>query len=85
MTELRQGAGGLPQPAEAEGIWTSIWHQEAHHSTAKGLPGLPGRPGPLRVRLRQMAAEDRTASQPRSQDTTATTTANRSTPPKMTE
>jgi hypothetical protein len=68
MTELRQGAGGLPQPAEAEGIWTSIWHQEAHHSTAKGEPGLPGRPGPLRVRLRQMAAEDRTrlsATEPR--------------------
>lgn len=53
MTELRQGAGGLPQPDEAEGIWTSIWHQEAHHSTAKGVPGPPGRPGPLRVRLGQ--------------------------------
>ena len=26
--------GGLPSPAEAEGIWTSIWYQEAHHSTA---------------------------------------------------
>jgi Fic family protein len=26
--------GGLPSPAEAEDIWTSIWHQEAHHSTA---------------------------------------------------
>ncbi|MGD0378486.1 MAG: Fic family protein [Acidimicrobiales bacterium] len=26
--------GGLPTPTEAEGIWTSIWCQEAHHSTA---------------------------------------------------
>ncbi len=26
--------GGLPSPLEAEGIWTAIWHQEAHHSTA---------------------------------------------------
>jgi hypothetical protein len=26
--------GGLPSPTEAEGIWTSIWYQEAHHSTA---------------------------------------------------
>ena len=26
--------GGLPSPVEAEGIWTAIWHQEAHHSTA---------------------------------------------------
>jgi len=26
--------GGLPSPAEAEGIWTSIWYEEAHHSTA---------------------------------------------------
>ncbi|MGA7087989.1 MAG: Fic family protein [Candidatus Dormiibacterota bacterium] len=34
MTELRQRLGGLPSPAEAEGIWTSIWYQEAHHSTA---------------------------------------------------
>ncbi|MGC1908704.1 MAG: Fic family protein [Candidatus Dormiibacterota bacterium] len=34
MTELRQHLGGLPSPAGAEGIWTSIWYQEAHHSTA---------------------------------------------------
>jgi Fic family protein len=26
--------GGLPSPEEAEGIWTDIWYQEAHHSTA---------------------------------------------------
>jgi len=26
--------GGLPSPSEAEGIWTTIWYQEAHHSTA---------------------------------------------------
>ncbi|MGC1184552.1 MAG: Fic family protein [Candidatus Dormiibacterota bacterium] len=34
MTELHQRMGGLPSPTEAEGIWTSIWYQEAHHSTA---------------------------------------------------
>lgn len=34
ITELRSRMGGLPSPAEAEGIWTSIWYQEAHHSTA---------------------------------------------------
>ena len=34
ITELRERMGGLPSPTEAEGIWTSIWHQEAHHSTA---------------------------------------------------
>jgi hypothetical protein len=26
--------GGLPNPVEAEGIWTAIWYQEAHNSTA---------------------------------------------------
>lgn len=26
--------GGLPSPKESESIWTDIWHQEAHHSTA---------------------------------------------------
>ena len=26
--------GGLPRPEEAEGIWRSIWYEEAHHSTA---------------------------------------------------
>ena len=34
FTELRERMGGLPNPAEAEGIWTAIWYQEAHHSTA---------------------------------------------------
>ncbi|MGH9046685.1 MAG: Fic family protein [Acidimicrobiales bacterium] len=34
IAELRDRMGGLPSPAEAEGIWTSIWYQEAHHSTA---------------------------------------------------
>jgi len=32
--ELRAHLGGLPLPDEAEGIWTEIWHQEAHSSTA---------------------------------------------------
>lgn len=31
---LRTRLGGLPTPEEAEGIWTDIWHHEAHHSTA---------------------------------------------------
>jgi fido (protein-threonine AMPylation protein) len=26
--------GGLPLPVEAEGIWSGIWHEETHHSTA---------------------------------------------------
>ncbi len=26
--------GGLPDPVEAQGIWTAIWYEEAHHSTA---------------------------------------------------
>jgi Fic family protein len=34
IAELRDRLGGLPPPAEAEDIWTAIWHQEAHHSTA---------------------------------------------------
>ena len=34
VAELKERMGGLPSPAEAEGIWTSIWYQEAHHSTA---------------------------------------------------
>lgn len=34
IAELRERMGGLPSPDEAEGIWTSIWYQEAHHSTA---------------------------------------------------
>jgi len=32
--ELKERLGGLPSPAEAEGIWTSIWYSEAHNSTA---------------------------------------------------
>jgi len=32
--ELRERLGGLPVPAEAEAIWSDIWHQEAHNSTA---------------------------------------------------
>ncbi len=32
--ELRTRLGGLPLPAEAEDIWTAIWYQEAHSSTA---------------------------------------------------
>ncbi|MFB9903349.1 Fic family protein [Allokutzneria oryzae] len=34
VAELRSRLGGLPLPAEAEDIWSSIWHQEAHNSTA---------------------------------------------------
>jgi hypothetical protein len=34
VTELRARLGGLPAPEAAEGIWTDIWYQEAHHSTA---------------------------------------------------
>ena len=34
MGELRARLGGLPLPAEAEDIWTAIWYQEAHNSTA---------------------------------------------------
>jgi Fic family protein len=34
VAELRRQLGGLPSPAEAEDIWTPIWHLEAHHSTA---------------------------------------------------
>jgi Fic family protein len=32
--ELRTRMGGLPSPIEADGIWTTIWFEEAHHSTA---------------------------------------------------
>lgn len=32
--ELRERLGGLPSPAEAQGIWHGIWVEEAHHSTA---------------------------------------------------
>jgi Fic family protein len=34
IAELRDRLGGLPTPTEAEDIWTAIWYQEAHHSTA---------------------------------------------------
>ncbi len=34
VAELRTRLGGLPSPEEAEGIWTDIWYQEAHNSTA---------------------------------------------------
>ena len=34
VDELRDRMGGLPLPEEAEGIWRSIWYEEAHHSTA---------------------------------------------------
>ncbi len=34
VAELRARLGGLPAPEEAESIWTDIWYQEAHHSTA---------------------------------------------------
>ena len=34
VTELRERMGGLPSPLEAADIWTDIWYQEAHHSTA---------------------------------------------------
>lgn len=34
VAELEKRMGGLPSPTEAEDIWTSIWYQEAHHSTA---------------------------------------------------
>ena len=32
--ELRERMGGLPSPAEADGIWRGIWYEEVHHSTA---------------------------------------------------
>lgn len=34
IKDLRSRMGGLPSPAEAEEIWSDLWHQEAHHSTA---------------------------------------------------
>ncbi len=34
VDELKSRLGGLPSPDEAEGIWTDIWYQEAHSSTA---------------------------------------------------
>jgi Fic family protein len=34
IQELRSQLGGLPRPAEAEGIWRNIWFEETHNSTA---------------------------------------------------
>jgi hypothetical protein len=34
ISELRHRLGGLPAPIEAQDIWTGIWYEEAHHSTA---------------------------------------------------
>ena len=34
FVELRDRLGGLPSPEEAAPIWTTIWYEEAHHSTA---------------------------------------------------
>lgn len=34
LTVLRERLGGLPTPQESGNIWSEIWHQEAHHSTA---------------------------------------------------
>ena len=34
IEELRTRLGGLPSPVEAEDVWTGIWYEETHHSTA---------------------------------------------------
>ncbi|MEO3785271.1 Fic family protein [Actinocorallia sp. B10E7] len=34
LAELDDRYGGLPNPHEAEQVWSEIWHEEAHHSTA---------------------------------------------------
>ena len=34
FVELRERLGGLPDPTEADDIWTTIWYEEAHDSTA---------------------------------------------------
>ena len=34
IAELHHRPGGLPTPDEAAVVWSDIWHQEAHHSTA---------------------------------------------------
>ncbi|MGW7354942.1 Fic family protein [Streptomyces sp. NPDC054784] len=34
IQELKERFGGLPTPAEAEDIWSDLWHEEAHNSTA---------------------------------------------------
>src|SRR5450759_3206757 len=35
IADLDSRLGGLPRPDEAEYIWADLWHQEAHHSTAR--------------------------------------------------
>ena len=34
VQDLYLRMGGLPLPAEADGVWDSLWLEEAHHSTA---------------------------------------------------
>ncbi len=34
IRDLRERFGGLPSPTEAEDIWTDLWEEEAHNSTA---------------------------------------------------
>ncbi|MFE6754654.1 Fic family protein [Streptomyces sp. NPDC057684] len=34
IRELEDRFGGLPTPTEAEDIWSDLWHEEAHNSTA---------------------------------------------------
>jgi Fic family protein len=34
VEDVKTRMGGLPSPADAQDIWTTIWNQEAHHSTA---------------------------------------------------
>jgi len=34
VAELRDRSGGLPDPTESAAVWSDIWHQEAHNSTA---------------------------------------------------
>ncbi|MER5440507.1 Fic family protein [Streptomyces sp. NPDC002790] len=34
IRELQDRFGGLPTPTEAEDIWSDLWHEEAHNSTA---------------------------------------------------
>jgi hypothetical protein len=34
IAQLHDRLGGLPTPDVAAGVWSDIWHQEAHHSTA---------------------------------------------------
>jgi Fic family protein len=34
IADVQERLGGLPDPVEAQGIWTNIWYEEAHNSTA---------------------------------------------------